>query len=305
VKVLDSSSLKLLEKTAVALGMFDGVHIGHKTVIQCAVDYARNHKIKSAVITLANHPRELTQGEAPDLITDVNARLKIFEDLGLDYVLVLKFDNDLMRTSAEDYLQQYLVDILNVKFISTGYDHHFGSKRKGDVALLKSWTQQNQVELVIVGEIDMGDEKISSSKIRQLISSGKIQEANALLGHKFKIRSTVIKGRELGRELGFPTANLRIPKDTILPADGVYSATCSIDGIASGLSAVVNIGVKPSIGEALERSVEVHILQFDQDIYGKIVDLEFEARIRDEKKFDTLEDLKKQISEDILLASKL
>lgn len=305
MQVLGSSSIKLKEKTAVALGMFDGVHIGHKTVIQFAIDYARSNGIKSAVITLANHPRELTQGEAPDLITDLNARLKIFEDLGLDYVLVLEFDLDLMKTSAEEYLQKYLVDTLNVEFISTGYDHHFGRNRQGNVELLKTWTQVNKVELVIVGEIDMGNEKISSSKIRQLISSGKIKEANALLGHKFKIRSVVIKGRELGRKLGFPTANLQIPSDTILPVDGVYSATCSIDGIVGSFRAVVNIGVKPSLGNGLERSVEVHILQFDQDIYGKIVDLEFEVRIRDEKKFNTLEDLKKQISEDILLASKL
>lgn len=305
MQVLDSSSAKLKEKTAVALGMFDGVHIGHKTVIQFAIDFARSHKIKSAVITLANHPRELTQGEAPDLITDLKARLKIFEDLGLDYVLVLEFDLNLMKTSAEEYLKKYLVDILNVEFISTGYDHHFGKDRQGNVALLKTWTPKNNIELVIVGEIDMGNEKISSSKIRELISSGKIKEANSLLGHRFTISSTVIRGRELGRDLGFPTANLEIPKDTIIPADGVYSATCSIEGLDGNFRAVVNIGVKPSLGDDLGRSIEAHILGFDQNIYGRLLNLELEARIRDEKKFDSLEDLKKQISEDILLSSKL
>jgi len=304
VQVLDASTQKLSQKTAVALGMFDGVHIGHKTVIQFAVDYAKTNNIKSAVITLANHPRKLTQGKAPDLITDLNARLEIFEELGVDYVLVLNFDEELMNTSAEEYLQKYLLDTLNAEFISTGYDHHFGKNRSGSIEMLKIWAERRNIQLVVVGEVDMGNEKISSSKIRQLIHAGNIKEANQLLGHKFKIISKVVKGKKQGTQIGFPTANLKLPEDTIIPANGVYSGNCSIEGISGNFRCAVNIGVRPSFDDGTYKSIETHILDFDQDIYGKTLHLELEDRIRDEKKFDSLDDLKKQIKEDILLSSR-
>lgn len=304
MQILSKTSNKLEEQTAVALGMFDGVHIGHKTVIQCAIDYAKTNGIKSAVITLANHPRKLTQGKAPDLITDLSARLAIFEELGVDYVLVLDFDEKLMNTSAEDYLQDYLLDILNAEFISTGYDHHFGKGRTGTIEMLKAWTESHQVQLVVVGEVDMGNEKISSSKIRELIHAGKIKEANQLLGHKFKIVSKVVKGKGQGMKIGFPTANLKLPEDTIIPANGVYCGTCSVGGIEGSFSCAVNIGVRPSFDDGEYKSIEVHILGFDQEIYGKVLNLELESRIRDEKKFDSLDSLKAQINEDIKLCMK-
>lgn len=304
MQVLDTLTKKLPEKTAVALGMFDGVHIGHKTVIQFAIDYAKTNGIKSAVITLANHPRELTQGAAPDLITDLNTRLAIFQELGVDYVLVLNFDEKLMNTSAEEYLQKYLLDTLNAEFVSTGYDHHFGKNRSGSIELLKTWCEKHQVEFVVVGEIDMGSEKISSSKIRELIHAGKIKEANQLLGHKFKIISEVIEGKKQGTQIGFPTANLKLPKDTIIPANGVYYGSCSVEGIAGKFKCAVNIGVRPSFKDGTYKSIEAHLLGFDKDIYGKVLSLELEDRIRDEKKFDSLEDLKNQIKEDILLSSR-
>ena len=301
MQTLDNSTGKIHGKTAVALGMFDGVHIGHKTVIRFAVDYAKTNGIKSAVVTLANHPRKLTQGKAPDLITDLNARLSIFEELGVDYVLVLDFDEKLMNTSAEDYLQEYLLDTLNAEFISTGYDHHFGKNRSGSIEMLKIWSEPRGIKLVVIGEVDMGNEKISSSKIRELIHAGKIKEANQLLGHNFKIISKVIEGKKQGKELGFPTANLKLPEDTIVPANGVYAGTCSIEGIEGSFRTAVNIGIRPSFNDGNYKSIEVHILNFDKDIYGKNLDLELETNIRGELKFDSLEDLKQQIAEDIKL----
>lgn len=299
MQVLNKTSNKLPRKTAVALGMFDGVHIGHKTVIQQALDYAKANIVQSAVVTLANHPRKLTQGKAPDLITDLNTRLKIFEELGVDCVLILDFDKELMNTSAEDYLEKYLLNILNPEFISTGYDHHFGKNRGGSIEMLKIWTKNHHIKLVVVGEIDMDDEKISSSKIRDLIHLGKIKEANELLGHRFKIVSRVIKGKKQGQVLGFPTANLKLPEDTIVPATGVYSGRCSIEGFENDYKCVVNIGYRPSFDDGNYKSIEVHILNFNQDIYGKDLNLEFEYKIRKEKKFNSLEDLKEQIKRDI------
>lgn len=304
MQILDSNIKKLSKRTAVALGMFDGVHIGHKTVIQFAIDYAKTNNIKSAVITLANHPRELTQGKAPDLITDLSARLAIFEELGVDYVLVLDFDEKLMNTSAEEYLQKYLVDTLNVEFVSTGYDHHFGKNRSGSIEMLKTWTKTKGIQFVVVGEVDMANEKISSSKIRELIHAGSIKEANQLLGHKFKIISKIIEGKKQGTQIGFPTANLKLPVDMIIPANGVYSGTCSVEGIEGSFNCAVNIGVRPSFDDGTYKSIEAHILGFDQDIYGKVLHLELEARIRAEKKFESLEDLKKQITEDIKVCMK-
>lgn len=285
--------------TAVALGMFDGVHLGHKAVIGKALSYARSNDLKSAVITLANHPRELTQGKAPQLITRLEERLRIFEDLGIDQVLVLAFDQELMNTSAQEYLDKFLGKCLNVKFISTGYDHHFGKNRSGNIKLLESWCAAHKVALHEEQEFFFEGSKVSSSTIRHLLQDGDIKRANILLGHRFFMISKVIEGDKRGTKIGFPTANLEIYPEQIVPRIGVYAAQIKIEDDDKVYQAAVNIGYRPSFKNELELSIEAHILDFNRDIYGKTLELRFLDRIRGEKKFNSVDELVAQIKQDI------
>lgn len=288
------------EAHAVALGMFDGVHLGHKKVIQAAINFAKENNIKSAIITLENHPRELTRGQAPLLLTTLESRLAIFEELGVDTVLVLKFDEKLMNTGALEYLDTYLNLCLNAQFISTGYDHHFGKNRSGTPELLLSWCRERSVTLEIVTALEKEDSIISSSRIRDLITDGKLDTANLLLGHDYKIIGRVIKGDQRGRELGFPTANLEASRFIAIPANGVYKGRCRIKSLGGdSFNCAVNIGVRPSFKDDMQRFIEVHILDFNQSIYGEDLEVDFIERLREEKKFSSIDELKAQIESDV------
>lgn len=297
MQVLSVNSNKLETPTALALGMFDGVHIGHREVIKTATQYAKLNKIKTAVITLRNHPRELTKGKAPKLITNLDTRLALFEELDIDYVLVLDFDQELMNTSAEDYLKKYLINILNAKFVSTGYDHHFGKGRSGNTVLLEAWAKSNQITIETIDACKQGPELISSSKIRDLISEGAIQKANEMLGYQFMIISTVIEGDKRGRSLGFPTANLQLPADMVIPAKGVYCGSAEYQG--QNFQAIMNIGTRPSFDDSDKITIEAHLLDCNNDLYHQLLKLRLNKRIRAEKKFDSAANLIKQIKEDI------
>jgi riboflavin kinase / FMN adenylyltransferase len=313
MEIIDANSLNdsLKEKTAIALGMFDGVHMGHQKVISHAKEYAKKHNLKLGVITLKSHPKEITHRNlktktTPKLITNLKTRLKIFESIGVDFALVIDFDQDFMNTSAEDYLNTYLKDKLNAAFISVGFDHHFGKQRSGNIELLKTWTKENNVELKVQEAFQIVDTIVSSSLIRQLLEHSQIKEVNEYLGYDFRYISEVIHGERKGRELGFPTANLRIDPKVQLPANGVYKGYCSIDDpkhTEKIFNVAINLGYRPSVNSDKELSLEVHILGFDDDIYGKNLDLRFIEKIRDEKKFDSLEALKLQITEDISFVS--
>lgn len=303
IKYITKNSEKLEINTAVALGMFDGVHLGHQEVISKAVDFAKEKNIASSIVTLRNHPRELTKGKAPKLITNLDSRLASFAKLGIDYALILDFDQELMNTSAEDYLEKYLKNILNVSYISSGYDHHFGKGRSGSPELLKTWANKNNIQIDVVDAFIKSDETISSSTIRKLIETGELEKANSMLGHKFLIISKVIEGDKRGRTIGFPTANLVLPEDMVCPAKGVYSAKVRLhDHEGPSYHAVVNVGTRPSFTDSQQIIIEVHILDFNQNIYGKEIELSLETRIRDEKKFNGVSELVEQIKQDIDIA---
>ena len=297
MQILHAHSPQLKSPTAVALGMFDGVHLGHREVIQAALDYASSKEIKTAVITLANHPRQLTQGTAPKLITNLDTRLALFEELGIDYALVLEFNEELMNTSAQEYLEKYLLSILNVNFISTGYDHHFGKNRSGTPLMLQSWALEHRIKLEIIPAHQFKNQIISSSNIRNLIAQGELEEANSLLGYKFMIISQVIEGDKRGAQLGFPTANLKLPEDMVIPAKGVYCGQAQIKG--ETYSCIMNIGTRPSFTDSNEVIIEAHILNFQNNIYGQTITLRLERKLRDEIKFNSAESLIKQIQKDI------
>ena len=284
-----------------ALGMFDGVHLGHKAIIQKSIDYAKANNLKSAVITLAQHPRALTEAKSPPLITGLEERLALFEQLGLDLVLLLDFTEELLGTSAEDYLRKYLQNGLHAKFISVGYDHHFGKGRGGNVDMLKVWAKANNCVLSVLEPYKLGGELLSSSKIREYINAGEIDKANRMLGHGFFLRSEVVHGDKQGRRLGFPTANLKIEPGIVLPRPGVYYGEAKLeeDSYAEEYQAVINIGYRPSLHQSGGLSLEAHLLDFDRQIYGLKMELSFISRLRDERNFSSEEELIKQIKLDI------
>jgi len=304
MKILDhDANLKALGITcSTALGMFDGVHLGHKKVIEAAVRHAQAHNQKSAVITLSRHPRELTAGKAPELITNLAARLNLFERLGLDYVLILDFNEDLKETTARDFFEKYLLNFLNTDFISIGYDHHFGKNRSGTPELLAKWCQELNLGCHITPALEIDGDSVSSSRIRNLIKNGDLETTNKLLGHEYLICSEVVKGEGLGSKLGFPTANLALDTNLVYPKFGVYYGHCMIGNSQQSYRCLVNIGVRPSVSNLAKMSIEVHILNFDQDLYGKSIQLSLKSKIRDEIKFPSLNELKAQINDDLKFA---
>lgn len=283
--------------------MFDGVHRGHKAIIKAATDYARKNNIASAAISLENHPRELTQGKAPMLITDVNSRLALLEELGLDYVLLLSFDEDLMQMPAEDYLKKYLVGILNAEFISIGYDHHFGRNREGTPKMLSDWCSKQSVGLHIEEAFNHKNYLVSSSLIRSLIKESKVELANDILGHDFFIIGKIVKGDGRGHRLGFPTANILFSEQIVLPKAGVYLGELS-EG-QNKYQAVINIGYRPTFKTELEISLEAHLLDFEGDLYNKKIKLSFQKHLRDEIKFESAELLVEQINKDLSKAKQI
>lgn len=282
---------------SLALGYFDGVHNGHQKVIRSAVEFARQNGNKSAVITFKDHPCCFFRGVCPKYILTRADRLKHIEALGIDYVYILDFDARLCMLSAEDYLKNILIDNFSPKSISTGFNHYFGSKKSGGVDLLTKMQNIYGYEYFEIPPQKAGDDTISSTAIREALSKGQIQNANEMLGYNFTIKGEVVKGQQLGRKIGFRTANLVYPCELIDLPFGVYSVNVRYgELIYKGIS---NFGIRPTVSNSKQCSLETHILDFDKDIYGEEISVEFLKMIRAERKFASLSELKAQIGEDI------
>lgn len=282
---------------SLALGYFDGVHKGHQKVIRTAVEFARQNGNKSAVITFKDHPCCFFRGVCPKYILTREDRLKHLEALGIDYVYILDFDARLCMLSAEDYLKNILIDNFSPKSISTGFNHYFGSKKSGGVDLLTKMQNVYGYKYFEIPPQKNGDDTISSTAIREALSMGQIQNANEMLGYNFTIKGKVVKGQQLGRKIGFRTANLVYPCELIDLPFGVYSVNVRYgELIYKGIS---NFGIRPTVSNSKQCSLETHILDFDKDIYHEEISVEFLKMIRAERKFASLSELKAQIGEDI------
>ena len=282
---------------SLSLGYFDGVHLGHQKVILTAVDFAKANGNKSAVITFKDHPCCFFKGVCPKYILTREDRLKHIENLGVDYVYILDFDAKLCLLSAEEYLKKILIDNFSPKSISTGFNHYFGAKKSGGVDLLTKMQTLYGYEYFEVPPQKIYNETISSTAIRSALSKGQIENANEMLGYNFTISGEVIKGQQIGRKIGFRTANLIYPPELIDLPFGVYSVIVHYEGRQH--KGITNFGIRPTVSNNHQCSLETHILDFDKDIYGENISVEFLKMIRSEKKFSSLDALKKQISEDI------
>ena len=276
---------------SIALGYFDGVHSGHRTVIQNAVAYAKKNGGKSAVITFTDHPCCFFYGICPKYILTRQERENRIKTLGVDYLYELDFES-ISGLTAEEYLKDVLVKYFSPCAISTGWNHNFGYKKSGNAKFLHDSSKKFGYEYFELPPQKINNEIVSSSAIRKYLSEGKLEKANTMLGYKFYTSGRIIKGQQLGRTIGYKTANMIYPAELISLPFGVYSVQTNFG------KGIANFGTRPTVkGEGT--LLEVHILDFEKDIYGETLNVEFNKMIRPEKKFPSLDALKNQIRNDI------
>lgn len=286
---------KIHHGTGIALGTFDGFHLGHQKVIKSLVEKCKQLNLKSVLFTFSNHPREVVHvGDHISRIMTIDEKIKVASNMGIDYLVILKFDKEFMSIEARAFIEDLLIDILNAKLLSVGYNFRFGYKAKGDVQLLKNY--KDIFELLVTEAVYEKEFNVSSTLIRELLEHGNIEKANSLLGRPYKISSTVVEGKKIGKTLGFPTANLKIFENMTRLKPGVYITISEVDNIE--YISATNVGYNPTFKEDVF-NIETFILDFDKNIYGKNLTVKFIKRLRDEMKFDSLENLMSQIADDV------
>jgi len=291
------------EGSAVAIGVFDGVHLGHQHVLAEARRLAAERRALSAVVTFDNHPAAVVRPEsAPKLLTDLDQRLELLAGLGMDLTYVVTFDEARSKESAEDFIETVLVECLAAKAVVVGADFHFGHERRGNVELLRAAGRAAGFEvdgIELLASKEEGVEAITSTAIRAELVAGDLASANRMLGRPHEVRGVVTEGDRRGRELGYPTANLAVPRDICLPADGIYAGWyLRPDG--AGHPCAVNLGRRPTFYDHADASLlEAHLLDFEGDLYGEQAKVRFVARLRDEVRFDSVDALLRQMALDV------
>ncbi len=285
------------QPSIITIGTFDGVHIGHQKIIQQVVDLSNKDKTTSMALTFFPHPRMVLQKDYNlQLINTINERSALLEKTGLDTLIVHPFNKEFAKLSALEFVLEILVKKLHVSKLVIGYDHHFGKNREGNIEQLQEYAHTYDFEIIEIPAQDIEAVSVSSTKIRKALQKGNIKKATAYLGYNFTISGTIVEGNHLGEKIGFPTANLDIKEDyKILPKKGSYIVTATIDGdLVLGM---LNIGNRPTIKDP-KKTIEVHFLNFNKNIYGKTITVSFLKRLRDEVKFKSINALKKQLSKD-------
>lgn len=293
-------------KRAIALGNFDGIHLGHQKVIKPILQEPISKTLIPALVTFIPHPQEFFSGERKKLLTPINEKAKILEKLGIQELILLPFERELANFTPLKFVQEILLEKIKADFVSVGEDFCFGYKRQGKAKDLESLANQYNIQVNITPEqnflINEQNIRISSSYIRDSLREGKIDLANQMLGRNYQIQGKVIEGQKLGRQIGFPTANLKIPPEKYLPQWGVYGVKVDIPQLNQyDLSGIINIGQRPTVGGE-NITVEVHLLSWQGDLYGQDLVVHLTNFIRPEKKFSSLDELKNQIALDCQLA---
>ena len=291
------------KKTIITIGTFDGVHIGHKKILEKITQHSNQNKFESIVLTFFPHPRIVLQtGLDMKQLNTINEKVSLIRNVGVDNLVIHPFDKAFSQLTAEDFVKQVLVDKFNIHKIIIGHDHRFGKNRTANIDDLISFGKKYDFEVEQITAEEIEEVAISSTKIRNALLEGNIKLANQYLGYNYTINGIVIKGNQLGRTIGFPTANIEIKEDyKLIPLNGVYIVKALINNqIVFGM---MNIGTKPTVG-GISQSIEVHLFDFKDDIYDKTIEISFLERIRDEQKFESIEFLKKQLSDDKLQSLK-
>lgn len=295
--VQDISQFKSTLSTAITIGTFDGVHIGHRKILERLINDAKKVSLKSTVLTFFPHPRMVLQKDTDiKLLNTLEEKIVILKDLGLDYLIIHPFTHDFSRLSATEFVRDILVNSLNTKKIIIGYDHRFGRNRNASINDLIGFgnTLDFEVEEIPAQEID--DVSVSSTKIRNALAEGDITTANSYLGYPYMLSGKVKTGKGLGKKFGFPTANIHISElYKLIPKKGVYVVKAKLD--SEELFGMMNIGNNPTVS-GKEKSIEVNLFDFEGDLYNKEITVKLLHRLRDEHKFDSVEQLQEQLQRD-------
>ncbi|RMB63373.1 bifunctional riboflavin kinase/FAD synthetase [Dokdonia sinensis] len=276
--------------TVVTIGTFDGVHIGHQKIIKKLVENAQANDWESAVLTFFPHPRMVLQKDSEiKLINTIDERAKLLDVLGLHHLIIHPFTMEFSRMSAEAFVENILVKALNAKKVIIGYDHRFGRNRNANIEDLKGFGEQFGFEVEEISKQELEDVAVSSTKIRKALEAGDIAQANQYLGAPIMLSGTVVKGKSIGKTIGYPTANLAIAESyKLIPAQGVYIVQSFIEGI--NIYGMMNIGTNPTVG-GHDQTVETYFFDFDADLYGRDIEIQVLKRIREEKHFNSVEEL--------------
>lgn len=294
---LSIASFTPQNKTIVTIGTFDGVHIGHQKILKKITQIANEENYESVVLTFFPHPRMvLQQDNSIKLLNTISEKEKLFKNIGIDHLIIHPFDEEFSKLSAEDFVKKILVDQLNIQKIVIGYDHRFGKDRSANLDDLIEFGIKYNFEVEQISAEEINNNAVSSTKIRNSLLDGDIETANSYLGYSYDFTGTVIKGKQLGRTIGFPTANISIEEEyKLLPKNGVYIVQTRID--STDYFGMMNIGTRPTI-DGTTQSIEVYILDFDKEIYNTKLTVSILNFIREEKKFESFEHLKEQIEKD-------
>jgi len=294
-----------IANAVVTSGTFDGVHFGHQKILKKIVKTAKELNGKSVVLTFWPHPRFVLFPEEKTLklLSTFEEKAQLLEKVGIDYLIKVEFTKAFSQLSSESFIQNMLVEQLKTKKLIIGYDHRFGKNRSGSFDYLKENSDRFGFEVEEIPRQDIDDVGVSSTKIRQALYHGEVDLAAEFLGRPYSIIGKVVKGKKIGTELGFPTANIKVPQEfKLIPKDGSYAVRAQLDG--QWYKAMLNIGIRPTVG-GLYRVIEAHIFDFNQQVYDHTIQIEFVKHLRDEKKFDSLEDLKSQLQKDKITCLKL
>jgi riboflavin kinase/FMN adenylyltransferase len=294
---LSIHAFKPKNKTIVTIGTFDGVHLGHQKILEQIISAAKSSDSESLVLTFFPHPRMVLQeGSEMKQLNTLNEKISLLENLGIDNLVVHPFDKDFSRMTAEEFVKEVLVDTFHLKKIIIGYDHRFGRNRTADINDLKTFgeTYGFEVEQITVKQIN--EVSISSTKIRTALAEGNIERANEYLGYPYSLTGLVTKGQQLGRTIGYPTANITLEEDyKLIPQNGVYVAQCVLNG--QTVFGMMNIGHRPTVN-GTNQTIEIHFFDFNEDIYGQKITVSLLKRLRNEEKFPSLDSLKEQLNTD-------
>lgn len=293
-------TVQIESATAVTIGMFDGLHLGHLKVIHSCLNAAKESSLTTCVITFSNHPADHFTGKRNELLMPMQEKIAAFEAIGVDYLVILPFDSYLVELPATQFIQEHLLKRIKATKVVLGYDNHFGKNREGSISFIREHFSA-QLEAISIDVAKVDEVIVSSSQIKKFLSEGEVKRANAMLGHHFSIAGVVIHGNQNGRKIGFPTANMSLNADNkFIPQLGVYLTEVHVH--AGTFYGLTNMGYRPTLNKDEGIHIETHILGFEGDIYGQGIEIRFIEKIRSEKRFDSFEELKNQIAADLAWA---
>lgn len=281
---------------ALSIGMFDGVHLGHQQIIKKLNAFAAQNNLDSALLTFWPHPRKVFNPNGDlKLLNTIDEKTYLLQKNGIQHLFLKEFDESFRNLTGREFVKQILIEKLNVKYLIIGYDHTFGKNKSGDFALLEKMAPECGFELEQVQAVDFGKAPISSTQIRNALAEGNVVAANEMLGYVYSVNGVVVGGKQIGRTIGYPTANIKVDSMKLLPKKGAYIVEVFVEG--ERYKGMLSVGTNPTVGGST-LSVEVYILDFDADIYGKEISVNFREFLHDEIKFESLEKLIEMLDED-------